>query len=56
MKAKQRENNLRSRLRRFLRPPAAGHDRLLVFSLSTFNFTDGWIRVFAKDRYERSWA
>jgi hypothetical protein len=54
MKATQRENNLRKRLRRVFRSRAPRHDPMLVFNMSIFNFTDGWSRTFSKEEYERS--
>jgi len=56
MKTKQRENNLRSRLRKVFRQRGPGHDPILVFNMSIFNFTDGWNRTFSKYEYERSYA
>ena len=56
MKAKQRENNFRSRVRKLFRRRAPRHDHLLVFNMSIFNFTDGWSRTFSKHEYARSYA
>jgi len=56
MKAKPRENNLRSKLRDVFRPRARRHDPMLVLNMSIFNFTDGWSRTFAKYEYARSYA
>jgi hypothetical protein len=53
VKAKQRENNFRSRLGNFLRTGACPHDQVLVFNMSTFNFTDGRSRTFPKNEYAR---
>src|SRR5437868_8555718 len=47
MKARQRENNFRNRIRNLFRPRASGHDPLLVVNMSIFNFTDGWSRTFS---------
>jgi hypothetical protein len=54
MKATQRENNLRKRLRTVFRRRARRHDPMLVFNMSIFNFTDGWSRTFSKKEYARS--
>jgi hypothetical protein len=54
MKAKPREDNFWSRLRKLFRPRATRHDAMLVFNMSTFNFTDGWSRTFSKYEYARS--
>jgi len=51
VKAKQRENNFRSRLGNLFRTRAYRHDQVLVF---IFNFTDGRSRTFPKNDYERS--
>jgi hypothetical protein len=56
MKAKQRENHFRSRLRKLFRPRARRHDPMLVFNMSIFNFTDGWSRTFSKYEYARFYA
>jgi hypothetical protein len=56
MKAKQRENNFRSRLRELFRPRVPRHDPLLVLNMSHFNFTGGWNRTFSKYEYARSYA
>ena len=56
MKAKQRENNFKKRLRKVFRPRAPRHDPMLVFNMSIFNFTDGWNRTFSKDEYARSYV
>jgi len=56
MKAKQRGNNFRSRVRDLFRRRAPRHDPLLVFNMSIFNFTDGWSRTFSKHEYARSYA
>jgi len=53
MKTKQRENNFRSRVRDLSRPRTPGHDPLLVFNMSIFNFIDGWSRTFSKYEYTR---
>jgi len=53
MKARQRENNFRKRVRDLFRRRAPGHDPLLVFNMSIFNFTDGWNRTFSKYEYAR---
>ena len=56
MKAKPRENNFRSRLRKVFRPSAPRHDPMLVLNMSIFNFTDGWNRTFSKYEYARTHA
>jgi hypothetical protein len=56
MKAKQRENNFRSRVRDLFRRRAHRHDPMLVFNMSIFNFTDGWRRTFSKNEYARFYA
>jgi len=53
MKAKQRENNFRIRLRNVFRRRRHRHDPMLVFNMSIFNFADGWSRTFSK--YEYAW-
>ena len=54
MKAKQRENNFKSRLGNLFRARAGRHDQTLVFNMSIFNFTDGRNRTFRKNEYARS--
>jgi hypothetical protein len=54
MKTKPRENNFWQTLRKTFRRQARRHDPLLVFSLSDFNFTDGWSRTFSKSEPARS--
>jgi hypothetical protein len=54
VKAKQRENNFRSRLGNLFRTCACRHDQMLVFNMSIFNFTDGRSRTFPKNEYARS--
>ncbi len=56
MKAKSRENNFRSTLRKTFRRRAHRHDPMLVLNMSIFNFTDGWRRTFSKHEYARSYA
>jgi hypothetical protein len=56
MKVKQRENNFRSRLRRFFRRRPISHDPMLMLNMSDFNFTDGWRRTFSKHEYGRFYA
>jgi len=53
MKAKQRENNFRNRIRRLFRRRARRHDPMLVLNMSLFNFTDEWGRVFSREHYGR---
>jgi hypothetical protein len=54
VKAKQRENNFRSRLGNLFRTRACRHGQMLVFNMSIFNFTDGRSRTFRKNEYARS--
>jgi hypothetical protein len=54
VKAKQRENNFRSRLGNLFRARARRHDPMLVFNIAIFNFTDCWSRAFSKNEYARS--
>jgi hypothetical protein len=56
MKIKQRENNVRSTLRKIFRRPVRRHDPMLVLNMSIFNFTDGWSRTFSKHEYARFYA
>jgi hypothetical protein len=56
MKAKPRESNFKSRLRKLFRPRATRHDAMLVLYISIFNFTDGWSRTLSKCEYARSSA
>jgi hypothetical protein len=56
MKAKPRENNFRSTLRKLFRPCAPRHDPMLVFNMSIFNFTSGWSRTLSKYGYARFYA
>jgi len=53
VKAKQRENNFRSRLGNLFRTRACRHEQVLAFNISTFNFTDGRSRAFRKNEYAR---
>jgi hypothetical protein len=53
MKAKQPENNFKSRLRGIFRRRTDRHDPMLVLNMSIFNFTDGWSRTFSKHQYAR---
>jgi len=54
VKAKQRENNFRSRLGNLFRTRARRHDQMLVFNKSIFNFTDGRSCTFPTNEYARS--
>ena len=56
MKAKQLENDFKSKVRRFFGRRIRRHDPMLVVNMSVFNFTDGWSRTFAKHQYARSYA
>jgi len=53
MKAKQRENNFRNRMRNLFRRRVPRHDPFLVFNMAIFNFNDGWSRTFSKNEYAR---
>jgi hypothetical protein len=53
MKTKQGGKKFSRALRDFFRLHARRHDPLLLLNLSQFNFTGGWGRTFAQDRYAR---
>jgi hypothetical protein len=53
MKNKQYQGNSKGSLRTFFRRYRRRHDPMLVFNMWSFNFTDGWNRVFARDQYGR---
>jgi hypothetical protein len=50
---KTKEQNLRQTLRHIFRRRVRRHDPLLLFNMRSFNFTDGWSRIFAKEQYGR---
>ena len=56
MKAKLREDNFKSRLRKLFRPRTPRHDAMLVLNISIFNFTDGWSRTVSKSEYTGFYA
>jgi len=47
------EQNFRQTLRQIFRRRGRRHDPLLVFNMWSFNFTDGWSRIFAMEQYGR---
>jgi hypothetical protein len=53
MKTKPDGNKFRRTLRQIFRRRRRRHDPLLVLNMSTFNFTDGWSRIFSQDAYAR---
>ena len=53
MKTRQYQTNSKRSLRRILRRPGRRHDPMLVFNMWSFNFTDGWSRIFSKEQYGR---
>jgi len=53
MKTRQYQTNSKRSLRRILRRPGRRHDPMLVFNMWSFNFTDGWRRIFSKEQYGR---
>jgi len=53
MKTRQFQTNSKRSLRTMFRRPRRRHDPLLVFNMWSFNFTDGWNRIFAKEQYGR---
>jgi hypothetical protein len=50
---KIKEQNFSQRLRQIFRRRVRRHDRMLVFNMSIFNYTDGWSRTFSKYEYAR---
>jgi hypothetical protein len=50
---KSREQNFSQTLRQIFRRRARRHDPMLVFNMWSFNFTDGWSRIFAREQYGR---
>jgi hypothetical protein len=50
---KTKAQNFRQTLRQIFRRHVRRHDPMLVFNLWSFNFTDGWGRVFAREQYGR---
>ena len=53
MEVRQYQTNSKGLLRRIFRRHRRRHDPMLVFNIWSFNFTDGWNRVFARDQYGR---
>jgi len=51
MKAK--EQNFRQTLRQIFRRRLRRHDPMFVFNMWSFNFTDGWSRILAREQYGR---
>jgi len=56
MRTRPPENNFKQALRELFQRGRRGHDPMLVFNMSIFNFTDGWSRTVLKYRYIRSYA
>jgi hypothetical protein len=50
---KTKVQNFTQTLRQIFRPRMRRHDPMLVFNMWSFNFTDGWSRIFAKEQYGR---
>jgi hypothetical protein len=50
---KTKAQNFRQTLRQIFRRRVRRHDPMLVFNMWSFNFTDGWIRIFASEQYGR---
>jgi hypothetical protein len=50
---KTKVQNFRQTLRQIFRPRVRRHDAMLVFNMWSFNFSDGWSRIFAKEQYGR---
>jgi hypothetical protein len=50
---KTKEQNFRQTLRQIFRRRLRRHDPMLVFNMWSFNFTDGWSRIFAREQYGR---
>ncbi|HJY53213.1 MAG TPA: hypothetical protein VKD89_04245 [Candidatus Udaeobacter sp.] len=53
MKTGQYLINWKRSLRTILGRRQRRHDPMLVFNIWSFNFTDGWSRIFAKEQYGR---
>jgi hypothetical protein len=53
MKTRRIQTNSKRSLRMLFRRPRRRHNPLLVFNMWSFNFTDGWSRVFAREQYGR---
>jgi hypothetical protein len=53
MKNRQYQINSKRSLGTIFRRYRRRHDPLLVFNMWSFNFTDGWSRIFAKEQYGR---
>jgi hypothetical protein len=50
---KTKEQNFRQTLREIFRRRLRRHDPMLVFNMWSFNFNDGWSRIFAREQNER---
>jgi hypothetical protein len=50
---KNKQQNFRQTLRQIFRRRVRRHDPLLLFNMRSFNFTDGWSRIFAREQYGR---
>jgi hypothetical protein len=53
MKTRKYQTNPKRSLRTIFRRYRQRHDPMLVFNMWSFNFTDGWSRVFAREQYGR---
>jgi hypothetical protein len=53
MKTRQYLTNSKRSLRTIFRRRQRRHDPMLVLNMWSFNFTDGWSRIFAKEQYGR---
>jgi hypothetical protein len=53
MKTRQLQIKSKRSPRTIFRRYRQRHDPLLVFNMWSFNFTDGWSRIFASERYGR---
>jgi hypothetical protein len=53
---KTKHNTLITLWRKIFRRSRSAHDPLLSLNMSLFNYTDGWSRTFARDKYARAWA
>jgi hypothetical protein len=50
---KTKAQNFRQTLRQIFRRRVRRHDPMLVFNMWSFNFTDGWKRIFVREQYGR---
>jgi hypothetical protein len=53
MKTKQSGTNSKPTLPKIFRRRPPIHDPMLVLNMSSFNFTNGWSRIFSSDLYGR---